>query len=376
MLRTVVVFTAAEPGSHWAHAINSIKLADGFAKSGCTVHLVTRPGIDGFNTIDDLNRAYGTDRSIQWHPIPFRTFGIPFHKLQRQFARKATNFIKKLSPDLVYGRDYFVPIMCAEAGICAVAESHAAIGFTSSAFKYMTDGTKKRHFKVLTTIGENLADYYYQCGVPRKKLTVLPDCVDIDLFTRDNKLDSQSPFPTDKKIVLYAGHLYDYKGIPTVLEAAKSLPQLEFHLLGGHTIDIERQRDAVAKTGIENVVIHGLVSHAKVPLYLWHADVLLLPPSAKHPSAAWTSPVKLAEYLASGVPTIASDIPALKYWLSSQEVFFFNADSATDLAQKIEQVLSSPDYASKIAQAAYEMATKLTYQRKAERLMEIAFADP
>ena len=42
--------------------------------------------------------------------------------------------------------------------------------------------------------------------------------------------------------------------------------------------------------------------------YIDDTDIFLLPPSRNHPSALWTSPLKLCEYFALRKPVIASDI--------------------------------------------------------------------
>jgi glycosyltransferase involved in cell wall biosynthesis len=127
------------------------------------------------------------------------------------------------------------------------------------------------------------------------------------------------------------------------------------------------------KRGLANVVVHGSVPHRDVPAFLWHADVLLLPPSAKHPSAAWTSPVKLGEYLASGTPIVASDIPALRLWIDVSTCRWFKADDGGDLARAIEATLAqSPADRSRQATTAAAKARQFSYARRAERLLALA----
>ena len=72
----VVVYSAMQPCSHWAHDINTIKMADGFAKHGCRVTLVTREGIDGCRGWEGVRDSYGLEPSIEWVTVPYRTFGL------------------------------------------------------------------------------------------------------------------------------------------------------------------------------------------------------------------------------------------------------------------------------------------------------------
>ena len=168
----------------------------------------------------------------------------------------------------------------------------------------------------------------------------------------------------------YVGHLYDYKGIPTILQAAALLPKVDFHLIGGLPEDVSRQRARVEQMELNNVTLHGLRSHSAVPPFLWHADALLLPPSARHPSAAWTSPLKVGEYLASGTPVVATAIPALQDWLSEQEVKFVPPDDAAAMADGILTVLRDPEYSMGLTQAGLKKAQTLSYQHRAARVLE------
>ena len=67
--------------------------------------------------------------------------------------------------------------------------------------------------------------------------------------------------------------------------------------------------------------------------YIDDTDIFLLPPSKNHPSALWTSPLKLCEYFARK-PVIAS--PALI--LINDEVYFLKADNHISLSNTIDYV--------------------------------------
>jgi glycosyltransferase involved in cell wall biosynthesis len=199
-------------------------------------------------------------------------------------------------------------------------------------------------------------------------LLVLPDAVDLRQFSRPAVLPPSS-YAGDRPNAVYAGHLYDYKGIPTVLQAAAALPEVAFHLVGGWDEDIARQRARAAALGLKNVEFHGMKHQAELPPYLWHADVLLLPPSAHHPSAAWTSPLKLGEYLAAGVPVVATDIPALRDWVTHREVEFVAADDPAALATGVNRMLKDRPRATELRINGPRRAAQLTYAKRAERVL-------
>jgi glycosyltransferase involved in cell wall biosynthesis len=205
--------------------------------------------------------------------------------------------------------------------------------------------------------------------VSADKLIVLPDAVDVIQFGRPEELPS-SPYQKPGPHVAYIGHLYDYKGIPTVLAAAALLPDIQFHLVGGLPEDIDRQEARIEEMGLQNVILHGLKPQVEVPPYLWHADVLLLPPSQYHPSAQWTSPLKLGEYLASGTPVVATDILALRDWVTEDEVEFVAPDDAEALAGGIQHLLADGTRRQSLRTAGFRKAEELSYERRAEAILE------
>ena len=123
-----------------------------------------------------------------------------------------------------------------------------------------------------------------------------------------------------------------------------------------------------------NVTFHGLRKYCEVPAYLWHADLLLLPPSGGHPSAAWTSPVKLGEYLASGTPVISTDIPALRTWLTEKETEFVAADDGAAMAAAIRRLLRDKGRYDELSANGVTLAHSLSYETRAATICESAGA--
>jgi glycosyltransferase involved in cell wall biosynthesis len=175
---------------------------------------------------------------------------------------------------------------------------------------------------------------------------------------------------------VYGGHLYDYKGIPAVLDAAALLPGVRFELIGGLEEDIARVRGRVAERGLQNVEVVGWVEHGVLPERLWRADVLLLPPGLGDPSKDWTSPVKLGEYLAAGGPIVASGIPALRDWVDERVVTWFEPDDGASLAGAIERALAEGEEAAAQRRGlAMDLARGWSYAERAWRMLEAAGVD-
>ena len=358
----ITVVAALEAGSHLANAVNTVKMAEGFARLGHDVEIICRASAEGAKDPQCLAPLYGLSAPLRWRQVPVH---VGKHE---PLARRVLWRSLLRRPHLVYARNYVAPAYTAHLGIPTVAESHAHIGHMSPAFERMLRASTQRAFRGLVTISPVLSEHYAERGVPIEKLLVLPDAVDPLLFVPPNQLPP-SPFEGQGPHVVYAGHLYDYKGIPTVLSAAAMTPHIRYHFLGGLPEDRERNLNRARQAKLTNVQFHDPVPHSQVPPYLWHADLLVLPPSADHPSAAWTSPVKLGEYLASTRPVIASDIPALRYWLTDQEAAFFRADDPESLAQTVRALLADGKRRASLSDHGARKCCRWGYDQRARKVL-------
>jgi len=229
-------------------------------------------------------------------------------------------------------------------------------------------------FRIMT-ITQGLKDEMTRLGVPEEKILVAPDGVDLKLFAgiSNSKKDlrEELALPLEEKIILYAGHLYDWKGADTLAQAATFLKNenVKFVFVGGIGKDLEAFTKSYG--GEKNILIVGQVNRSVVPKYLKAADVLILPNSAKREiSSHYSSPLKLFEYMASGRPIIASRLDSLQEVLTDEECIFFSPDDAIDLAQKISHLLSNKELAEKVAAKAGEKVKDYTWENRAKNIIK------
>jgi len=365
----IAVVTSSEAGVEKAYAVNTFNMAQGFAKLGHDVTLITFVHRDGRWSDEELRQQYDIRQTLRWIQLP-RKFRNNFISPDRPFAIMALLQLFRLRPDFVFVRSYTAPILSARWGFPTVTESHAHTDNRTLPFLKMIEATQQhKQFRYIVTISDVLSEHYQSLGVPPDKMLVLPTGVDIDRFTRPDKLSS-SPYRRDKLNIAYVGHLYDYKGIPIILETAQQCPDYRFHLIGGMPKDINRLKQILSERQLDNVILHGFKPQEDVPNYLWNADVLLLPPSLNHPSARWTSPVKLGEYLASGTPVLATRIPALEDWLTDDHVTFVQPDSADAMTQGIRRILSNKQSTKRKIDNGLQLAHDFSYRRRAQIILE------
>ena len=106
-------------------------------------------------------------------------------------------------------------------------------------------------------------------------------------------------------------------------------------------------------------------------MWLAAADVLALPNSGRESiSARYTSPLKLYEYMASGRPIVASDLPSLREALTRGENAWLVApDDPAALAAGIKSVLDDPEHAGAMAERARQDVQGHTWTARAERIV-------
>ena len=363
----VAVISEVELGSPRAHFINVIKTGGGFVRLGCETTVFCRPAADGAPA-EAIARSMG-EPDLRWSLAPA---GLDVDA----FAAWATEQAVRMGADLAYCRSFRAPIACASAGLTTAMETHAYIGDTNPDLCAALDATARptNPIAALITISHRLAEHYVARGAAASRVHVVPDGVDVELFRRPAGAIPETPmsrWPGAR--VLYSGHLYDAKGIPTVIAAAGLIDGVTVHLLGGLDEDVQRARADADERCPGRVVVHGRIEHAAVPAWLWDADVLLLPPSANEPSKDWTSPVKLGEYLAAGAPIVASRIPALRDLLGDRDAFWFEPDDAEDLVRALRAALSERRDSRQHRRArAAELAEGFSYKRRARRIMDAA----
>src|SRR3989344_548384 len=231
---------------------------------------------------------------------------------------------------------------------------------------------------IITTNEWKIEQCYKSLVFPKEKMVLARNGFDPELFSvnKDQKvLRRKLNLPDGKPMVLYTGHLYDWKGVYVLADTARLLPNMNFVFVGGtyyHRADFEKRYGDVS-----NIFLVGQKPYQEIPLYLKVADVLVLPNSASSLGDARfsvytrhdTSPIKLFEYMASGVPIVASDLPSIREILNEKNAVLVKPDSPKDLKKGIEAILGDKKLASSISKMALEDAKEYTWEKRAEAIL-------
>ncbi len=353
-----------------AHGIQIMKMCSAFTYSRISVALwVPRR----FNyTKQDPFEYYGMKRNFLIRKIPC----IDLIPLTRFFG-PASLWITELSfllfvicclsfvkADAIYTRDKFVAFFLSF--------------FIKNIFFEAHDVPSRLFFLRFQTIGgiiaitQNLKNEFVKRGISAKKIIIAPDGVDLNEFNipqSQEECRKRLGLPLDKKIVLYTGHLYPWKGVGTLLAAAQVSSML-FVLVGGTEKDTAEFRRKAEK--LKNVIIVGHKPHGEIAHWLKAADVLILPNSEKYViSKYWTSPMKLFEYMASGRPIVASDLPSLREILNHNNAKFAKPDNPESFARAIQLAFDNAEESARLAARAREDVQMYTWEKRAEKIWQL-----
>lgn len=180
--------------------------------------------------------------------------------------------------------------------------------------------------------------------------------------------------PGGRKMVVYVGTLEPYQGIDLLIDAFPRViahePDAHLLIVGGTDDQVIRYREMAVARGLDNhSVFTGRVPQSVAKHYLGLATVIVSPRSE-----GTNTPLKIYEYLASGIPMVATDIHSHKQVLD-EDVAFLVKPEVPSIAQGIVSALTSEEQrkaVSRNARRLYEdRYSRVVYESKMEKLLEI-----
>ena len=177
-------------------------------------------------------------------------------------------------------------------------------------------------------------------------------------------------------IVGYVGRLHTIgmdKGVGTLIQALSQVNGAHLALVGGPDDMAEDLRRQWRELGLpdERFLYAGHAPPADVPRYLRAFDVCVMPHPRITQFARYTSPLKLFEYMASGRPTVASDLPAWSDVVVHEETaLLVTPGESAALAQAIHRLRRDPDLRDRLAKNARQrVMAHYTWAVRAQKIL-------
>lgn len=237
-----------------------------------------------------------------------------------------------------------------------------------------------KHANNVTTVSNHLANQL-KTEIKLSRVRVIPSCVPGEWITdSQNYRKTQVKNNTKRILLVYSGGLSHYQQLPTMLSLWKTLlsePDVDFLLLTNQ--DLEEYSNNIFDLSIFGKrLIHKSARRSLIPELLSRASIgFMLRDSRELNKAA--SPVKFAEYLASGLSVVASpgtgDISQLVKD-SGVGVIVDPRDSNTTLHEVrhlISQVRSNPEF---LINKSYALARSKYIWNAYESIYNEIYKDP
>lgn len=190
--------------------------------------------------------------------------------------------------------------------------------------------------------------------------TKVPNGVDLDLFSRAWRKNMSLPedlasVPAPR--LGFVGTTAGYVDIALLHAVAQARPRWSFVMVGPLK-SIEANLG-----GLPNVYFVGPKPFNTLPQYLAHIDVCIVPANVRKASLS-QNPGKVYQYLASGRPVVATDLPELRTFGDT----VYRASRPEEFIRRCERAIAHPEEGRR---ARLKVADESSWEKRAETILEI-----
>lgn len=296
-------------------AIHLLAIAKAFAGIGNDVMLV---GVAGHG-------AAPAEVDTFLLPHPGRSEGLERERRKLAFVRhtieEAAGPLKAFRPDAVYERlslfglagralaDLLEVPHALEANALIAQEEAEWRGLQLRSLACRREQLVLERADVCFAVSDELRTQLLR-SVPGARVVVVPNGVDTSRFERlPDRREARrlAGLPLDSRVIVFVGSLRPWHGLELGIQALRRLPDEVLLAVAGDGHERARLTRVSEQLGVAGRVRWlGQRPHDEVPGVLAAADVAIAPYPASNGFSF--SPLKLYEYLAAGVPTVASDV--------------------------------------------------------------------
>lgn len=399
-IRLIYIINARLP-TEKAHGYQICKMCEAFALNGVEVRLFHpyRKQHDPKLVASTVFDYYGVQPIFEvrtlpnWDIVPLNLlipdqwFAPIFFTHALLWGLYAARVVRQERADFYYTRDSYIAYWLVRFGLSTIYEAH---GVPKRGQRWLLKWIACRPaLRLVIVLTSFIKQQFIEMGFPAEKVIVLADSVDLSLFeTLPSKEECRHRLglPLDRPIVGYIGRFRTLgmeKGIPELIEAMSFLSSLNGResllLCVGGPMDVvpaylkRARRIGVLKHRLKFV---NRVPNVEVPYWIQACDVVTVPWPWIEFLAYFASPLKLFEYMAAGMPIVATDVPSIREVLRHGENgWLVTPGDAKALAEGIRSLLEHPELAAQLAAQAKREAVRYTWKERAATILRLAVND-
>jgi glycosyltransferase involved in cell wall biosynthesis len=205
-------------------------------------------------------------------------------------------------------------------------------------------------------------------GIPLEKINVILNVPDERVFQQRPRNEIH-PKKNELFNIIQHGTITDNYGIQVVIKALKLINPdipIKYNVVGRGEYR-PKLEEMVCELGLQSrVTFHGYVSREHLLELLSSANIGIVPMLFEY-----QSPNKLFDFIASGIPVIASDRNTFKQHFADNEILYFATGDPGDLAEKIVYAIHNPELLSQQAQCARTHYQKFRWGVMKERYLKL-----
>jgi glycosyltransferase involved in cell wall biosynthesis len=361
--------------SERAHAYQIVQTCAWFARLGHEVVLVNPDRADDA----DVFRAFEIEKDVFQHirlsrldPLAWEWF--PFKKIayaiQRwSFTRSLKAWAAAQTADVWYTRDPAMVDVLRDKKRRFALELHDRPDYSPQRWERV-----KPHISSFITITRGLADELEKQGIEAARIRVAPDGYDPEAFVLPGSREEERKklgLPGDAFVAIYTGSFYAWKGVDVVVRAwAKTASNAYLLLIGGPDKERKDLEEMIPENAKERIRLLPAVERSVAIRSLAAADIGLLTTSPKEEiGRLYTSPLKQFEYLAAGLPILASDVPSSHEILTDAIAHFYSSTEG-GFVTELAAMQKDEVWRKSAAVEAKRVVLPYTWKQRAQRILE------
>lgn len=228
---------------------------------------------------------------------------------------------------------------------------------------------------VVITTNISFRELFISRGCPASKIHIIMNSPQEAIFnTYKVQKNKDSALRQNTFDILYSGHIVEMHGLDMAIEAIvrvrERIPNVRLHVYndGSFLKEIQKQVDGLNLNGI--VKFFGSVSIDKIAEAMASIDVGIVP-SRMTPFTNLNFPTRIFECLILEKPVIVPRTKGIGDYFDEGSIYFFDADDANDLADKIINVYSKPSERINIVRRGVKVYQEYRWELQQEKLVNL-----
>jgi len=198
-----------------------------------------------------------------------------------------------------------------------------------------------------------------------QKITTTHEAVDPNFLNKINNLESTPPLKNQKPYIIYTGNLYPHKNVQIIIEALRSLPNLNLKIICARNYFTETIEKLINKYKLQKQVeFLGYIPDQEFKEIYSHALALV------HPSLMEGFSLTGLEAMALDCPVISSNSSCLPE-IYQDSVLYFDPTNVQDLINQITKLQKSPKLRDELIKLGHLQVAKYSWTKTAKKTLEV-----